>query len=148
MDENQDDAQQLKKMEAAAKATSFAESRRVLVREFSVEAAKQVEDEKLDWVYIDALHTKAAVLKDLKAWYPKVRHGGLLSGDDYGDIEDTELVKSDRWGKKFTNTHQNTNFKWGVISGLKSFAEEVGAEVHITWLHDCYRYPAWYFVKP
>ena len=48
----------------------------------SVEAAPTVEDNSLDFVYIDALHTYEAVLSDLNAWYPKVRKGGLVTGHD------------------------------------------------------------------
>ena len=39
--------------------------------------------EALDWVYIDGNHTYEFVLEDLRSWYPKVRPGGLVVGDDY-----------------------------------------------------------------
>lgn len=39
--------------------------------------------EQFDLVYIDALHTREAVLADLKAWRPLVRRGGILAGHDY-----------------------------------------------------------------
>ena len=39
----------------------------------------------LDWVYIDGDHTHRAVLADLEAFYPKVRIGGIISGDDYAN---------------------------------------------------------------
>ena len=40
----------------------------------------------------DALHTYEAVLADLRAWWPRLRRGGLLSGDDYGDERDLSLI--------------------------------------------------------
>lgn len=52
-------------------------------RSTSVEFAGSVADEALDWVYIDGNHTYEFVLDDLRSWYPKVRPGGLLAGDDY-----------------------------------------------------------------
>ena len=47
------------------------------MQELSVKAAENFEDAYFDWVYIDALHTEAALATDLEAWYPKVRAGGL-----------------------------------------------------------------------
>ncbi len=55
-----------------------------LMKESSVEAAKLVEDESLDWVYIDGDHSYAGVKADYEAWFPKVRKGGIVSGHDYG----------------------------------------------------------------
>jgi len=37
-----------------------------------------------DWVYIDADHSYDSVVEDLKHWYPQVKKGGFLCGDDYG----------------------------------------------------------------
>lgn len=49
----------------------------------SVEAAALVEDESIDCVFIDGLHTYEAVMEDIKAWVPKIRPGGMISGHDY-----------------------------------------------------------------
>jgi Methyltransferase domain/galactosyl transferase GMA12/MNN10 family len=51
----------------------------------STEAAGRVEDESLDFVYIDARHDEASVAEDLNLWWGKVVAGGLLSGHDYYD---------------------------------------------------------------
>ena len=63
-----------------------------IMRSLSTTAAENFEDSYFDWIYIDALHTESALLKDLHAWYPKVRDGGLISGDDFGDVQDTETI--------------------------------------------------------
>ena len=55
-----------------------------LFREKSWDAAAQFEDQSLDLVYIDGDHTYEGVVKDLAAWLPKVRRGGILCGDDIG----------------------------------------------------------------
>ena len=39
-----------------------------------------------DYVYIDANHTEASVLEDMRLWYPKVKSGGVLGGHDMGDV--------------------------------------------------------------
>lgn len=49
----------------------------------SVEASKHFKDGSLDYVYIDGSHEYEDVLDDIKHWYPKVKRGGIISGDDY-----------------------------------------------------------------
>lgn len=49
----------------------------------SVEAAKDIEDKSLDFVYIDATHSYDALTEDLNAWYPKVKKSGLVAGHDW-----------------------------------------------------------------
>jgi predicted O-methyltransferase YrrM len=49
----------------------------------SIEGSKEFEDGFFDYVYIDGNHSYPAVIKDLNAWYPKVKKGGFLAGHDY-----------------------------------------------------------------
>lgn len=51
-------------------------------REYSVEAAKSFPDNSLDFVYIDGDHDGDASYNDMRAWYPKVKPGGVLAGHD------------------------------------------------------------------
>jgi len=141
-----DDATNLGNMDAARTHVKFAGDRAKLMRAFSGEAANKFSDGFFDWIYIDALHTRKAILNDLILWYPKVRRGGLISGDDYGERTDAELVTADRWAKTFGGVASTYN--WGVITGVSSFTKTIGVDLHVTWLHDCYEFPAWYFVKP
>lgn len=57
-------------------------------RSFSAEAATNFPDGYFDWVYIDANHMYEFVKQDLHAFYPKVKEGGFLTGDNYGDRPD------------------------------------------------------------
>lgn len=57
--------------------------RQSLVRENSKSGSELV-NEELDFVFIDAQHTKEAVLEDIKIWASKVKVGGIISGHDYG----------------------------------------------------------------
>lgn len=54
-----------------------------LVKRSSMEAARDVLDESLDFVYIDAAHDFDNVMMDLIVWSGKVRSGGIVSGHDY-----------------------------------------------------------------
>jgi len=49
----------------------------------SVEVAKDFPDEYFDYVYIDAIHEYDNVTEDIKAWFPKVKKGGILAGHDF-----------------------------------------------------------------
>ena len=55
------------------------------VQSASLDAAEGIDEGLLDAVYLDADHSKEGVLRDLKAWAPKVRKGGVIAGHDYLD---------------------------------------------------------------
>jgi hypothetical protein len=55
-------------------------------RTTSLEAAKEFPDESLDFCYLDGNHSYQAVKEDIEAWYPKVKIGGLIGGDDFGIV--------------------------------------------------------------
>lgn len=79
-----------------------ADARVQLIRKFSVEGAKDVPDDSLDMVFIDANHSYQAVLEDTEAWWPKLKSSGVMGFDDYGtDINwpnFCEVKKAvDRW---------------------------------------------------
>lgn len=53
------------------------------IKSDSTEAAALFDDRSLDFVFIDADHSYEAVKRDLLAWLPKVRPGGIIGGHDY-----------------------------------------------------------------
>lgn len=48
----------------------------------SEEFVKTIEDESLDFVFIDGDHSFEAALKDFQNYYPKVKTGGIFGGHD------------------------------------------------------------------
>lgn len=62
---------------------ALAPYRATMIRKTSTDAAHDVPDGSLDFVYIDGNHTEPFVKMDLEAWAPKVRSGGIVSGHDY-----------------------------------------------------------------
>ena len=49
----------------------------------SHEASQYFEDGSVDCLFIDAGHSKEAVLNDLKAWYPKMKNNSIMAGHDW-----------------------------------------------------------------
>jgi hypothetical protein len=62
----------------------FTLSKNVIVHEAdSVVVAQALADARLDAVFIDGDHTFDAVTRDVAAWWPKVKKGGIIAGHDY-----------------------------------------------------------------
>jgi len=76
-------AQQDNSFELAKQHTAFAGDRATIIRKRSVDAARDVPDGSLDFVFIDADHSYDGCKADIAAWMPKLKPGGLLSGHDY-----------------------------------------------------------------
>jgi hypothetical protein len=127
------------KKKAMANTDMFADKRRV-IRGFSHEVAKDFSAEYFDWLYIDALHTYDAVINDLTAWWPLLKKGGLVSGDDFHDWDDDVMTQWNGVGP--------VNWKWGVRRAVHAFFKPLGVPVRVTYIYDCYPHPAWYLTKP
>jgi predicted O-methyltransferase YrrM len=54
----------------------------VVLPGFSAIIAKLFPDKGLDLVYVDANHAKEKVKEDIRAWWPKIKQGGWLTGHD------------------------------------------------------------------
>lgn len=49
----------------------------------SARAARLFAPGMVDFVFLDAAHDRASVEADLRAWWPRVRPGGVMAGHDY-----------------------------------------------------------------
>lgn len=93
-----------------------------IYREYSFDAVRHFKDNYFDFIYIDADHAYSACLKDIKDWYPKVKKGGVLLGDDYRVAKLKTGVEFGviRAVKTFTQRNNSSFFEmprygWGVI---------------------------------
>ena len=50
-------------------------------------AASKFSNNSVDTIFIDAGHSYEAVFNDLKAWYPKMKNGSIMSGHDFGNYD-------------------------------------------------------------
>lgn len=81
------------------------------IRRSSVEFAKELENDSVDGVFVDADHRYEWVKADMEAWIPKLKNGGILAGHDYTDdfpgvikavteqFKDTHKIWKDCWVK-------------------------------------------------
>ena len=93
-----------------------------MVRDFSDNAVTQIPD-NLDLVYIDGNHASKFVYNDLKLWYPKVRPGGVIIGDDLVDLSDD--TRDENGDVRIVWAPYCFGF-YGVFHALKKFTSEMG----------------------
>ena len=53
------------------------------IRAFSDDAHEHIQDEWADVIFIDGNHSYDYVLRDISNYFPKVKPGGIICGDDY-----------------------------------------------------------------
>lgn len=82
-----------------------------LMREFSYDVVSQFEENSLDAVYIDAMHTYEAAKRDLLDFSGVVKEGGLIAGHD------------------FTNSVFAKRKNFGVVQAVTEFTKEPGYSV-------------------
>ncbi|OGC69961.1 hypothetical protein A2415_04885 [candidate division WWE3 bacterium RIFOXYC1_FULL_39_7] len=104
----------------------------LVIKGDSLEVAEQVQDESLDFVFIDAGHGYTSVKSDIEAWSKKVKNGGIVSGHDY-----------------YVFLHSGNR---GVIDAVNEYVKKHNYHLQvIDWDRDNPvrddRPPCWYFVK-
>jgi cephalosporin hydroxylase len=86
----------------------------------SLEASRLFDDESIEFIFLDASHDYDDVLADIKAWYPKVKSGGVIAGHDY---------------------YPNGEHWQGVMKAVKEWSE---ADHHLVTVQEC----CWIVNKP
>jgi len=76
----------------------------------SHEAAPNVKDGSLDFVFIDADHSYEHCIEDIRDWTPKVKSGGMVSGHDYGHLDFPGVEKAVR--EYFGDNFKLVNADW------------------------------------
>ena len=78
-------------------------------------------DGELDFAYIDAAHDYCSVREELGLYWPKVRSGGLIAGDDFFFPPPADL---------YVRCHNGSKIEGSVQRAVREFAKEQGR--HIT----------------
>jgi hypothetical protein len=95
----------------------------IFVRKFSEEAVNFVPDE-IDFLYIDGNHRYKYVSKELELYYPKVKKGGVIIGDDAYDVDDTNRTAE---GDVILNWYPGFAF-YGVVKAFRDFCSKMNIE--------------------
>ncbi len=85
--------------------------RATIYRGYTNEASKLIEDESLDFVFIDADHSFRGVDGDITHWMPKVKKGGYVIGHDIHWPSVKSAVEK-HFGE---NYHKEQDFIWYVV---------------------------------
>lgn len=78
-----DDQERMNEVAASVKTWAAITPKVTVMHMSSAEAAEMFDDASVDFVHTDGDHTLAGITTDIVAWLPKVRTGGILSGDNY-----------------------------------------------------------------
>lgn len=87
------------------------QDRRIVFGMDSVRAAQAFRFRSQDFVFLDDDHSYEGVMASIRAWWPKVRIGGILAGHDY-------------------NHPRNNRNAFGVNRAVDGFAEETDTIVN------------------
>jgi len=94
---------------------TFSSDKRVTIhRKFSIDA--EFPENYFDWICIDANHEYKNVLEDLNHYWPMVKDGGFLCGDDYG------------WGE-YTKCRRHGVTEGGPKRAVDEFIKTMGLEL-------------------
>lgn len=91
-----------------------------MIMKLSMDAVRDIENESLDFVYIDGHHSFDYVMQDLIEWSKRVRSGGIVSGDDYYALDQKRWVGGGvvEAVQAYTNAHRIPI--WWIFQGHKS----------------------------
>lgn len=80
----------------------------------SVDMARFIKNDSMDFVYIDACHSLRAVTMDLNAWFPKVKSTGIICGHDYYS-HDSVYLAVNHWAEDNRKDVFYTNPDWWIF---------------------------------
>jgi|UniRef100_A0A8J9SJD4 hypothetical protein len=113
-------------------------------RMLSTQAAQRIPDQSLDFVYIDARHDYCGVTEDLRAYYPKLRPGGILAGHDF--LSAAEIKASDP-AQDWSLCMDGTVNAGAVKGAVEQFALDEGLTFSVVYaMNGVYR--SWLLQKP
>jgi hypothetical protein len=121
-----------------------------MCRNLTVACALQFPDNYFNFIYVDARHDYKGVLDDLRAWWPKLKMGGIFAGHDYTEQSEPYGAScpqtnsgNEDWTKNYDGTVDETGrvTKGGVDDFFSDrFGDLKGCPRQLTIT---YREPAW-----
>lgn len=105
----------------------------VFLRKLTSQAAEDIPDDSLDYVYVDARHDYCSVTEDISLYWVKLKAGGILAGHDYmlGSALE-EFVEVD-FSDRFDICPNGTIRERSVKGAVDDFAASLNLEVAYTF---------------
>ena len=75
-------------------------------------ASEKIEDLSLDFIFLDAYVDRDKCVRDIELWYPKVKRGGVFSGDDWGAYDVRNAVNNFREKNNIHHPMSTFNDNW------------------------------------
>ncbi len=101
--------------------TKYGEHRVKFIRKFSENAVNDIPD-NIDFLYIDGNHQYKYVKKDLELYFPKVKNGGIIIGDDA--VDTNESLRNEEGDIYFNWNGSDSYGNYGVIKAFREFLED------------------------
>jgi len=102
-----------------------------ICRNFTTVCVENMPDGYFDFVYVDARHDFKGVYEDVRAWWPKLRVGGIMAGHDYVTQNDGPQQSNQDWTTNYDGTTDETGT---VVKGaVDKFATEVCRQLTIAY---------------
>jgi predicted O-methyltransferase YrrM len=120
-----------------------------ILRGYSNQMVHNIEDNSLDFVYIDARHDYYGCLEDIELYWNKLKIGGIMSGHDYMENDDLKLHK-EMFGSdgdiQDWSISQDGRIHPGAVKGaVDDFANRHGLQVLVSYREKLYN--NWCFIK-
>ena len=120
--------------QAINRVSKYGSDRYKIVRNYTTHAAFLYPDNYFDFLYLDATHTYFEARRDIQMWWPKLKRGGIFSGDDYVNGN----VKA-------------AGYRFGVKDAVDEFAAVYNLRVNLMWRNTKPELggpmPQWYIYK-
>ena len=108
------------------------------IRDFSSEGVHKIEDESLDFIYIDARHDYRSMQEDLLIFWPKLKEEGIFAGHDFENADEVG-----RWCLYEDGTKCEDGK--AVKAAVEEFAEAKNKQVVVPRREN--KYVSWYMRK-
>jgi hypothetical protein len=81
----------------------------------TIEASEYIDDNSLDFIFVDSDHSYIGVTNDLTYWTPKLKKGAILSGHDFNNsntYNEVERAVRDFLGDRFKEIELDVDHTW------------------------------------
>ena len=104
-------------------------------RMYTNKAAANVPNNSIDFIYVDAQHDYCGGKEDLEMWWPKLKVGGIMAGDDYLSAKEQLHLKGNVYDPNddWAICKDGSRHEGAVKGAVRKFAAAHNLQVFSTW---------------